>query len=190
MKRFLWLLIPCGLISAAITAGMMDLDLGPRPEIRVVQTVTRGAQQSYLLEIVNPTNHDMEYWGYGAGSPMYQMKIWEDGTWQDAMLGWCGTGAMPQRVPAQSSQKFEAFVRDVPAQIGLLLLPPNYERGRVYQCEWLPFAMRVKLVKWQNQRLDDKMQKKMVWSARLEPLPGFGTLSASTVNQLGQTTGL
>ncbi len=181
MKRHLWILIPCGLLAAVPTAGLMKFDLGPRPEIRVVQTVTRGAQQSYLLEAVNPTHQDLEYWGYGAGSPMYQMKIWEEGTWCDAMLGWCGTGAAPQRIPAQSSQRFEVYVREAPAQVGLLLLPPHYERGRVYQFEWLPFAMRARLVKWQNQRLDDKLKRKMVWSTRLEPLPPVTMLTTQVM---------
>jgi hypothetical protein len=99
------------------------------------------------------------------------MKILESDEWRDAMLGWCGMGAAPQRVPAQSSQQFEVYVREAPTRVGLLLLPPHYERGRVYQCEWLPFAVRARLVKWQNQRLDDKLNKKMVWSTRLEPLP-------------------
>ncbi|MEZ0274889.1 MAG: hypothetical protein ACAH88_08285 [Roseimicrobium sp.] len=190
MKWLLWILIPCALITAVVTAGMVELDLGPRPEIRVVQTLIRGTQQSYLLEVVNPTQQDLEFWGYGAANPMYQMKTLESGEWKDAMLGWCGMGAAPQRLPAQGSQRFEVYVRDAPARVGLLLLPTNYNRGQVHQFQWLPFALRVKLVKWQNQRLDDKTQKKMVWSEPLEPLPGFNILSASTENQPGQTTGL
>ena len=183
MKRFLWLLLPCGLIAAMIAAGMTDVDTGPRPEIRVVQIVTRDAEQNYLLEVVNPGSRDLEYWGYGAEGPMYQMENYEpaSGEWRDAMVGWCGMGAAPQRLAAHSSQRFEVSIRDMPSRVGLLLLPPGHQRGRVFQFDWLPFFMRERVVEWQNGRLDERTKKRMVWSERLEPLPPVTTMFTTQV---------
>jgi hypothetical protein len=183
MKRFLWLLIPCGLIAAVIAAGMTDIDTGPRPEIRVVQIVSHDAEQSYLLEVVNPGSRDLEYWGYGAGNPMYQMQYFESasGEWKDAMVSWCGMGAAPQRLAARSSQRFEVTVRDLPSRVGLLLLPPNYQHGRVFLFGWLPFSIRESVVEWQNERLNERAKRRMVWSDRLEPLPAVTTILTTQV---------
>jgi hypothetical protein len=171
MQRFLWILIPCGMIAAAVVAGTMDIETGPRPEIRVVQTPAQREGTRYVLEIVNPTSKELVYWGYGANSPMYQMEILEDGKWTNAMLGWCGTGATTERIPPHGTQQFEVSIRDSPSKIGLLLLPRGFKRSEAYQFEWLPFAVRSKLVMWQNDRLDERTNKKVVWSERLDPLP-------------------
>ncbi|RBP39813.1 hypothetical protein DES53_109241 [Roseimicrobium gellanilyticum] len=185
MKRFLWLLMSCGLVAAVIAIGMADIDTGPRPEIRVVQIVSHDAEQNYLLEVVNPGSRDLEYWGYGAENPMYQMESYEaaSGEWKDAMMGWCGMGAAPQRLAAHSSQRFEVSVRDAPSRVGLLLLPPSYQRGRVFQFDWLPFSIRESVVAWQNGRLDERTKKRMVWSEKLEPLPPVTTMLTTQVTE-------
>ena len=183
MKRFLWLLLPCGLIAAGIGAAMVDIEMEPKPEIRVVQILSRGVERTYLMEMVNPGSQDLEYWGYGAEGPMYQMQNFDSGEWKDAMLGWCGMGAAPQRLRAHGSQRFEIMVRDTPSRVGLLLLPPAYQRAHVYQLEWLPFSLRAGLVQWQNERLDERAKKRVVWSERLEPLPPITVLTTQVTQR-------
>lgn len=187
MKRALWLLIPIGLIAAMIAVGMTDIDTGPRPEIRVVQIVSHDTEQNYLLEVVNPGARDLEYWGYGAGSPMYQMEDFDpaSGEWKDAMQGWCGMGAGPQRLAAHGSQRFEVTVGETPLRVGLLLLPPGYQHEPTFWLEWLPFSIRESIVEWQNVRLNERLKKRMVWSERLEPLPPITVVTTQATERSG-----
>lgn len=181
MKRFLLMLVPCGLIAMAAAAGMSKWKEEARPEIRVTgATTTSGHRQGYVLEMVNPTDRELGYWGYGPDQPMYRLEKLEAGVWRPAMLGWCGTGAAPQTLAAHGTQRFAIYPEKEVMRVGMLLLPSGFQPKRVYQFEMLPFPLRKHLVKWQNARNERALERYTVWSEPLDPLPELPSLSAAS----------
>lgn len=172
MKWPVRILIACGLFASIGLAGSREWKWREKPRLDVVGARLDGGRLVHQLELINPTARELEYWGYGAAEPMYQLMSLEAGRWVPVSVGWCGMGAAPQRLGAGQRQRFELRSQETSeTKVGLLLLPPRSESGTVYQFTWLPVAWRSHLVRWQNERLEEKLRRQVVWSVPLAPVP-------------------
>ncbi len=67
---------------------------------------SNSVQRIVDFKLVNNSNITIEYWGYSPKYPFSSYQIKNDTGWTRNLSGWCGTGAIVNELPANTSIEF------------------------------------------------------------------------------------